>query len=281
MARPFTLAAVAYDAKVVTIWEGFKAFFAAQGFAFDYVLYSNYESQVAAHFAGQADAAWNSPLAWLESLRIAERRKLAVEAVAMRNSDCDLKSFIVVRKDSGITKPGDLRGKRVAVGAKDSPQATLIPLECLAAAGLEAGNDFAVDYFDVLYGKHGDHIGGERDAARALMAGKADAACMIDSNFTLFAGEGTMNSGAVQIMETTPAYDHCNFTVIRELRHPDTDTFVKLLLAMDYADARVRPLLDLEGLKKWLPGRTSGYALLDAAIRRFGTIDAFVREVAA
>jgi phosphonate transport system substrate-binding protein len=45
-AKPFVLGAVAYDPKVVTIWEGFKAWFAERGFAFDYVLYSNYEAQV-------------------------------------------------------------------------------------------------------------------------------------------------------------------------------------------------------------------------------------------
>jgi hypothetical protein len=37
---------------------------------------------------------------------------------------------------------------------------------------------------------------------------------------------------------------------------------------MDYADPEVRPLLDMEGLTKWLPGRTSGYALLARAIAR-------------
>ena len=31
-------------------------------FDFDYVLYSNYERQVAGHFAGHYDVAWNSPL---------------------------------------------------------------------------------------------------------------------------------------------------------------------------------------------------------------------------
>ena len=49
---------------------------------------------------------------------------------------------------------------------------------------------------------------------------------------------------------------------------------------MSYADAEVRPLLDLEGLKQWVPGRVSGYAQLAAAVDRFGTIDAFVSSVA-
>ena len=49
------LGAVAYDPKVVTIWEGFKVWFAEQGLDFDYVLYSNYERQVESHFAGHFD----------------------------------------------------------------------------------------------------------------------------------------------------------------------------------------------------------------------------------
>ena len=42
---------------------------------------------------------------------------------------------------------------------------------------------------------------------------------------------------------------------------------------MSYADPEVRPLLDLEGLKQWLPGRTEGYALLAEAVDRFGYLD--------
>ena len=64
------LGAVAYDAKVVPIWEGFKAWFAQRGLDFDFVLYSNYERQVEAHLAGHVHVAWNSPLAWLESVRL-------------------------------------------------------------------------------------------------------------------------------------------------------------------------------------------------------------------
>jgi ABC-type phosphate/phosphonate transport system substrate-binding protein len=46
----------------------------------------------------------------------------------------------------------------VAVGAKDSPQATLIPLYFLAEE-TGAERDFEVVEFDTLHGKHGDHIG--------------------------------------------------------------------------------------------------------------------------
>ena len=180
------LGAVAYDPKVVTIWDGFQAYFQKCGLPFDYILYSNYERLVEAQFAGHIHAAWNSPLAWVQSERIAAATGRKAEAIAMRDSDCDLTSIILVRSDSQIHAIADLKGARVAVGADDSPQATLIPLSFLDGQGLEPGRDFQVLPFDVLRGKHGDHIGGERDAARALVRGDAEAACMIDGNHLLF-----------------------------------------------------------------------------------------------
>ena len=70
------LGAVAYDPKVVTIWEGFKDYFARQGLGMDYVLYSNYERQVEALIDGQIHVAWNSPLAWVRARRLAATRGL-------------------------------------------------------------------------------------------------------------------------------------------------------------------------------------------------------------
>jgi ABC-type phosphate/phosphonate transport system substrate-binding protein len=172
----------------------------------------------------------------------------------------------------------DLRGQRVAVGATDSPQATLIPLELIAADRLEPGRDFEVIHFNIGEGTHGDHIGGERDAARALMAGEADACCILDANRLLFAREGTLPTGTTQIIAETEPFDHCNFTVLDGVPQAQLDRFVELLLAMSFDDPAVRPLLELEGLKQWLPGRLSGYAALNRAVDRFGTLDAFVGD---
>jgi hypothetical protein len=45
---------------------------------------------------------------------------------------------------------------------------------------------------------------------------------------------------------------------------------------MSYDDPAVRSLLDMEGLKQWKPGRTQGYALLERACDRLGTIDTWL-----
>jgi ABC-type phosphate/phosphonate transport system substrate-binding protein len=261
------LGAVAYAPKVITIWEGFKAYFAARGYAFDYILYSNYETQVEAQFKGDIAFAWNSPLAWVRAERIARARGQQVQALAMRDSDIDLHSVLVVRTDSPAQGLADLRGRTLGFGAVDSPQATLIPLDHLRhEAGLLAGRDYRARRFDVLGGKHGDHIGGERDAAQALMRGEIDAAWMIAGNHRAFAMEGTLPGGGTRILATTAAFDHCNMTVSPGVDAEAARRFGELLLGMDWNDALTRPLLELEGLKTWQPGRTSGYALLERAV---------------
>ena len=273
---PLIMAAVAYDQKVVTIWDGFQQYFRTRGLEFDYVLFSNYERQVEAHVRGHVHVAWNSPLAWLQTERVARGLGRRAEAICMRDTDRDLRSIVLVRSDSGIETVADLEGRVVAVGASDSPQATLIPLNYLAEQGLTPGQDFKLVVCDVLAGKHGDHIGGERDAVRALFRGAADAACILDANHLTFAREGTIPGTAARILAQTPDYDHCNFTILDDAPAAPVARFRELLFGMSYGDADVRPLLDLEGLKQWVPGRVSGYLQLAAAVDRFGTVDTFV-----
>jgi ABC-type phosphate/phosphonate transport system substrate-binding protein len=265
--RTLLMGAVAYDAKVVTTWDGFKAFFAAKGLDFDYVLTTHYERLADMLLGGAVDVAWNSPLAWIECARAAPAR---ARAIAMRDTDRDLRSVILVRDDDSFGSLRALAGRRIGVGASDSPQATLIPLELLASAGVSV----VPVRHDVLVGKHGDHVGGERDAVRALLRREVDAACCIDGNLLAFSADGTIPPGGVRVLTQTEPYDHCNFTVVAD--HPALDRFTSLLGEMSYADPEVRGLMDLEGLKAWLPGRTSGYRPLERAIDRFGTIDAWL-----
>jgi len=262
---------VAYDPKVVTIWDGFRRWLRGQGLDFDYVLYSNYERQVEELVAGRIDAAWNSPLAWLRSERLAAASGRTVVSAVMRDTDQDLTSVVVVRADSPARTVADLKGTTVAVGAVDSPQSTLIPLSYLHGEGV---GDLTVRRFDVGVGLHGDHIGGERDAARALVAGEVDAACMIDGNHLLFGREGTLPAGATRILAQTPVYDHCTMAVVDTAPQAEAAEFVRLLESMSYADPEVRPLLDLEGLRRWVPGRTSGFGPLGRAVDETGFYDA-------
>src|SRR5580700_8171193 len=97
--RVLRVGAVAYDPKVVTIWEGFKEHFAARNVEIDYVLYSTYDAQVEANLGGDVDVAWNSPLAWVKSQLVSGG---ACRAIAMRDSDRDLTAKVLVRTNSAL-----------------------------------------------------------------------------------------------------------------------------------------------------------------------------------
>ena len=123
-------------------------------------------------------------------------------------------------------------------------------------------------------------VGRERDAARALMAGEVDAACMIDGNHLLFSQEGTLPAGQTRILAQTAPYDHCCFTILDDAPKALIDRFVELIMGMSFDDPEVRPLLELEGLKQWRDGRVSGFAQLNDACDRFGYLDGFLAEMA-
>lgn len=264
--NPILVGAVVYDPKVTIIWDIIRRFFEDRGCPMDVVYYTNYELQVKALAAGHIDVAWNSPLAWLDSVRQSPNCR----AIAMRDTDRDRVSHLIVRADSGITSLADLRGKTVAFGAKDSPQATLIPQGMLLKAGLQPGTDYHVKRFDVLVGKHGDHIGGEKDALHALMQGQADACFCLDLNWELWSQDGTADPTKVVSIATTEPFDHCVFTVREDFPAATEARFLEALFAMSYDNPEHREMMDMEGLKKWEPGRTSGFGPLQHAVDALG-----------
>jgi ABC-type phosphate/phosphonate transport system substrate-binding protein len=96
---------------------------------------------------------------------------------------------------------------------------------------------------------------------------------MIDGNHLRFRQEGTLPTGATRILAQTPSFDHCNMTLGPAVDPQTAERFRQLLLGMSYADPELRQLFDLEGLRSWCDGRTTGYAPLEAAVDTFGFYD--------
>jgi len=262
MAPRLSVGAVLYDPKVTVIWDIIGAFFESRGAPIDVTFYSTYELQVAALMDGAIQIAWNSPLAWLDAQH---RSKGQCRALAMRDTDRDRVSYLVARKSGPVRAVTDLRGRVLAVGAADSPQATLIPLGRLRQAGLKPHDDVTIRRFDVLVGKHGDHIGGELEAFRCLESGEAAACAMLDLNWDAWTRDGTIDPAQFDILTPTDRFDHCVFTARGNL-DADERRWLDALFSMRYDDPTHREMMDLEGLKAWLPGRTTGFGPLTAAV---------------
>lgn len=260
------LGAVAYDAKVVPIWEGIRDHFQSEGVAMDFVLFSNYERQVELLLKGHIDVAWNTPLA---HVRVKNRTGGKSLSLGMRDSDQDFRSRLLVRSDSGIKSLNDLEGKRLAVGSADSTQARILPLYFLKQEGVNL-DAVTVIPFDTDVGKHGDTGTSELEVLKALQAGDADAGTVGDLIWVIEQSAGHVDSSLIDSLWSTPGFDHCMFDALPDCDPGKIERFKQALFAMQWDNPAHRRILELEGLKQWMPPREEGYDSLRAALLEQG-----------
>jgi ABC-type phosphate/phosphonate transport system substrate-binding protein len=262
--KSILLGAVAYDPKVVTIWEGIREHFQSEGVALDFALFSNYERQVAELLKGHIDIAWNTPLAHVQ---IKQRTSGESISLGMRDSDRDFHAKVIVRRDAGITALKDLEGKILAVGSSDSTQARILPLYFLGQEGVDLSR-LKILRFDTDLGKHGDTGTSELDVLRALHEGHADAGTIGDLIWVNEQAAGHVDSGRVEVLWTTPGFDHCMFDGHPLVSPEKIEAFKRALFAMRWDNPKHRRLLELEGLREWLPPREAGYSSLEEALKQ-------------
>jgi ABC-type phosphate/phosphonate transport system substrate-binding protein len=262
MSDVILLGAVAYDPKVVSIWEGIRDHFREEGAPMDFALFSNYERQVKSLLAGHVDVAWNTPLAHVRVRRATGGKSTSL---GMRDSDRDFRAKIVVRKDAGVRSLADLAGKTLAVGSRDSTQARILPLHFLREAGV-ALERVKLLPFDTDLGKHGDTGTSELEVLAALKDGRAQAGAVGDLVWVGEQAAGRVDASAIDVLWTTPPFDHCMFDALPTLPATKAENFRRALFAMKWDDPKHRRLLELEGLRQWMPPREEGYQSLVAAL---------------
>lgn len=254
--------AVVYDPRVPIIWEMIEQYFADRGLPTEAVYYKTYKLQVDGLIDNEIDIAWNSPLAWVDAFLRTDGKALNG---AMRDTDQNRKTMLVVRSADGIQTIQDLKGKKIGFGAIDSPQARLIPINFLHNQGLKFGRDYEEVRFDVGVGLHGDHVGGELDAMKALQRGEVDASFTLDLNWSAWGKDGTVDKNQLEVLSETPHFDHCIFSGRVGFDEALFNRWMEILEQMDYGQPDQQKIMDLEGLKRWVPGRTSGYEQILAA----------------
>jgi phosphonate transport system substrate-binding protein len=264
--KTILLGAVAYDPKVLTIWEGIREHFQEQGVPMDFALFSNYERQVEELLKGHIDIAWNTPLA---HVRVRQRTRGESLSLGMRDSDRDFHAKVIVRRDRGIKSLKDLAGKTLAVGSADSTQARILPLYFIAKEGVDV-SQINLLAFDTDLGKHGDTGTSEIDVLKALHDGRADAGTVGDLIWVNEQSAGHVDSSKVEVLWTTPGFDHCMFDAHPSLAPEKIESFKRALFAMKWENPQQRRLLELEGLREWLPPREEGYESLQAALKPQG-----------
>jgi phosphonate transport system substrate-binding protein len=262
MSQTIWVGAVAYDPKVVTIWEGLRRYFHEEAhLPVEVVLFQSYEAQVIALLAApgdplpRIDIAWNTNLAYLQADQWSGHR---CQPVAMRDTDLGWMTKIVAVTGGAIAKLADLRSRTLALGSRDSGHAAILPVHFLEQQGLIEGRDYRSLRFN-----------SDVEVIRAVLDGRADAGAIGSPFWEKMRSERLAPQGALTEIWTSPAYNHCMFTA-----RPDFDPalqrrFAEALAGMSYDNPVHRAVLDAEGLQRWLPPHLDGYdALRDASARQ-------------
>ncbi len=265
MTNPLVIGAVAYTANVVPIWEGIRDYFRDSPAEMDFVLFSNYGRQVDALLAGHIDIAWNTNLAYVRTVLQTQGR---CRALAMRDTDTTFATVFVARPGSGLNGPQSMKGSRLALGSADSAQAAILPMHYLARAGIDE-SELEVARFNSDIGKHGDTGRSELDAIAAVIAGDADVAAIGVTTWDAI-GRDELMPDALEEVWRTEIYCHCMFTALDTLPAERYEPWVKKLLMMDWDIPADRRILELEGLRQWVPPQLAGYSALFEAVAEQG-----------
>lgn len=274
MSQAIWLGAVAYDPKVVTIWENMRRYFHDEAhLPAEVVLFQSYEMQVLALLASPGDATpridigWNTNLAYLQALEWSGQR---CRPIAMRDTDLNWMTKIVAVTGGSVSRLADLKGRTLALGSRDSGHAAILPVHFLEREGLTEGRDYRTLRFNTDLGKHGDTGTSEVEVIRAVLDGRVDAGAIGSPFWDKVRNEALVPKDALSEVWTSPPYNHCMFTT-----RPDFDPvlerrFVDALSAMSYDNPDHRAILDAEGLRQWLPPHVDGYDALRQAAGRQG-----------
>ena len=192
-----------YDPKVSVIWEIIRDFFESRGCPIDVTFYSTTSCR-----STRCSTAHRHRL---ELAAGVARRAAPLRRDVPRDRDARHRPRprLVHRRDERTGRFAafaDLRGRgprrrRVRLAAGDADPAR----PPAGRNGLEPRRDVTVRRFDVLVGKHGDHVGGELDAFGCLQRGEADACAMLDLNWEPGRRDGTIESRRVRASSPRPS----------------------------------------------------------------------------
>jgi phosphonate transport system substrate-binding protein len=274
MNKTIWVGAVAYNPKVVTIWEGMRGYFHQEAhLPIEVVLFQSYEAQVLAllaqpgEVAPHIDIAWNTNLAYLQA---DEWSSHACRAIAMRDTDLGWMTKIVAVSGGPISTLADLKDRTLALGSRDSGHAAILPIHFLEQQGMREGRHYRALRFNSDLGKHGDTGTSEVEVVRAVLDGRADAGAIGSPFWHTVCSERLVPEGSLREIWSSPAYNHCMFTARHDLDPELERRFADALSAMSYDNPVHRAILDAEGLQRWLPPHLDGYAALRQAAAQQG-----------
>jgi len=189
-------------------------------------------------------AAKKLDMVWYGGFTYVQARKRTGDAVPLvsREEDLNFHSKFITRKDTGITKLAELKGKIFSFGSVSSTSGHLMPRYFLLQNGIDPERDFAKFSFS-----------GAHDAtALWVESGKVDAGALNEAVWDKLVQTKKVDTSKVVVFWTTPPYVDYVWTVRGDLDKGLQERIASALVKLDYRNPEDKRLLDLHRTKKYV-----------------------------
>lgn len=224
-----------------------------------YVPVTDYGAAVQALIAGHVDFAWLGGFTHVQA-----RNLTKVTPLCMRAIDRKFQSVFIAHRNSGIETMADIKGKKVAFGAKSSTSGHLMPRHFLSTNfNINTAKDFAGE--PVFSGAH--------DAtAKIVESGRVHVGVLNAQVWNRLVATKRINTDKVRVIWTTPPYVDYVWTardsVSENLRHKFSSAFI----ALDHDKPNDRQILNLQGAKKFVGARARDFDAIERVARTLGML---------
>jgi len=189
-------------------------------------------------------AAKKLDMVWYGGFTYVQARKRTGDAVPLvsREEDLTFHSKFITRKDTGITKLADLKGKTFSFGSVSSTSGHLMPRYFLLQNGIDPEKDFAKFSFS-----------GAHDAtALWVESGKVDAGALNESVWDKLLQTKKVDTDKVFVFWTTPPFVDYVWAVRGDLDKGLQERIASALVRLDASKPEDKRLLDLHRTKRYV-----------------------------
>jgi phosphonate transport system substrate-binding protein len=189
-------------------------------------------------------AAKKLDMVWYGGFTFVQARKRTGDAVPLvsREEDLTFHSKFITRKETGIAKLTDLKGKTFSFGSVSSTSGHLMPRYFLLQNGINPDKDFAKFSFS-----------GAHDAtALWVESGKVDAGALNEAVWDKLVQTKKVDTGKVVVFWTTPPFVDYVWAVRGDLDQGLQERIVSALVKLDPRKPADKRLLDLHRTQRYV-----------------------------
>lgn len=252
--------------RLVRRYDGFADYLSQKlGVEVEYVPSADYAAVVTAFSQGNLDLAFFGGLTGVQA-RLLDQ---GAQAVAQREHDADFHSKFIVRNDLPALSLDELAGLAgdltITFGSESSTSGHLMPRYFLRLAGLDADSSF----------RSPPNYSGSHDLTwRLVESGAFDIGALNEDVWERAVRDGSVDTGKVRVLETTPPYYDYNWTVSSDMEEKFGEGFTQDIQAalVELDPQENLGILELFSTERFIPTENSNYLAIEEVARDLGII---------